>query len=227
MNSEGMISQRIDVGNRHLYFECAGQGEPVVILESGLGDGCDAWEPIWEKLTAVTKVCRYDRAGIGKSDPAQTPRTSNEVAADLHALISQLGLHGPFVIVAHSFGCLHARLFAHQYPDQVAAMVLLDSTLTDQGVKTVALLPPQMAQDSESLKELRANLIHPTITETVEGLDANACYEQVRLQQSFGNKPFVTIVSGSLVFNPSDSWWPPELPGELADDFTRIYLELT
>lgn len=125
MSDGAMIRKPVDVGNRHLYFECAGQGEPVVMLESGLGDGCDSWEPIWEKLTAVTTVCRYDRAGIGQSDPAQTPRTSHEVVADLYALASQLNLPGPFVVVAHSFGCLHARLFAHQFPDQVAASVPL------------------------------------------------------------------------------------------------------
>ncbi|MFN8493324.1 MAG: alpha/beta hydrolase [Caldilineaceae bacterium] len=219
------IRKQIDIGGRHLYVECNGEGGPTVLLESGLGDGCDSWEPIWTQLTAMTTVCRYDRAGVGKSDPAQRPRSSREVVADLHSLLNKLGLARPLVIVAHSFGCLHARLFAHQCPEKVAALVFLDSTLPDLGEKLLPFLPPPTAQDSEALQSFRATQEDPKITEEVEGLVANACFAQVQAYRSLGDIPLVHLNSGSLVFDPGASWWPPDLPAELAEAFTQSFSE--
>lgn len=219
------IGKQIDIGGRQLYFECAGKGTPTILLESGLGDGCDSWDPVWEKLTAITSVCRYDRAGIGKSDPTQTPRSSQEVVADLHSLLDKLGLAMPLVIVAHSFGCLHARLFAHQYPEKVAALIFLDSTFPDLGAKVLPFLPPPTAQDSEALQSFRTTQEDPKITEEIEGLIANICFAQVQAYRSLGDIPLVHLNSGSLVFDPSASWWPPELPAELAEAFTQRFIE--
>ncbi len=219
------IRKQVDIGDRHLYVECRGAGKPTLLLESGLGDGCDSWDPVWEQLTTMTTVCRYDRAGIGKSDPMQTPRSSREVVADLHSLLDRLGLALPLIIVAHSFGCLHARLFAHQYPEKVAALVFLDSRLPDLGEKILPFLPPPSAQDSEALQSFRATQEHPQITEEIEGLVANDCFAQVQAYQSLGDMPLVHLNSGSLVFDPGASWWPPDLPAELAEAFTQSFIE--
>jgi pimeloyl-ACP methyl ester carboxylesterase len=219
------IGKQIDIGGRQLYFECAGQGMPTILLESGLGDGSDSWNPVWEKLTAMTSVCRYDRAGIGQSDPTQRPRSSREVVADLHSLLDKLGLAMPLVIVAHSFGCLHARLFAHQYPEKVAALIFLDSTFPDLGEKVLPFLPPPTAQDSEALQSFRATQEDPKITEEIEGLVANDCFAQVQAYRSLGDIPLVHLNSGSLVFDPGASWWPPELPAALAEPFTQSFTE--
>ena len=219
------IGKQIDIGGRHLYFECAGEGTPTILLESGLGDGSDSWNPVWEKFTAITSVCRYDRAGIGQSDPTQRPRSSREVVADLHSLLDKLGLAMPLVIVAHSFGCLHARLFAHQYPEKVAGLIFLDSTLPDLGEKILPFLPLPTDQDSEALQGFRTTQEDPKITEEIEGLVANACFAQVQAYRSLGDIPLVHLDSGSLVFDPSASWWPPELPAALAEGFTQSFIE--
>jgi len=220
------LRRRINIGGRHLYVECAGKGKPTILFESGLGDGCSAWDSVWKQLSSITSVCRYDRAGIGKSDPAQLPRTSREVVADLHTLVNKLELAHPLVIVAHSFGCIHARLFTQEYPNKVAALVLLDSSLPDLGERILELLPAERSGESEGLTNYREALRHPKIVEEIEGLIANDCYAQVRSHKSYGDIPIITIVSGSLVFSSNESWWPPDLSGTLAADFTNIYREL-
>lgn len=219
-------SNHIEIsGRRQLYVEWAGTGTPTILLESGLGDGCASWDPVWAQLSSLSSVCRYDRAGIGQSDPTQRPRSSREVVADLHSLLDRLGVAMPLVIVAHSFGCLHVRLFAHQYPEKVAALVFLDSTLPDLGEKVLPFLPLPTAQDSAALQSFRATQEDPKITEEIEGLVANDCFAQVQTYRSLGDIPLVHLDSGSLVFDPDATWWPPDLPAALAEAFTQSFIE--
>ncbi|MDP1931121.1 MAG: alpha/beta hydrolase [Gammaproteobacteria bacterium] len=116
----------VDVDGHHLYLSCRGSGGPTVILESGLGETSAYWDAIATAVSADTKVCVYDRAGRGGSDPAPVPLDGRGVARELHALIERTTLSGPFVLVGHSSGALYVRLFAELYPEEVAGVVLLD-----------------------------------------------------------------------------------------------------
>lgn len=122
--------QLVDVGGYRLHIYCIGEGSPTVVLESGSGGkGVIAWSLVQEQMAATTRVCSYDRAGLGWSDPdpADQPRSSLQVAQSLHTLLHNASVDGPYVLVGHSSGGLHVRNFAYQYPQEVAGMVLLDA----------------------------------------------------------------------------------------------------
>jgi pimeloyl-ACP methyl ester carboxylesterase len=97
------------------------------VLQSGLGDSSPLWTPIENATARTTRVCAYDPAGFGWSDDAPRPQDSLAVTADLNRLLAVSGEPGPYVLVGHSVGGVHAMTYAARYPQQVAGMVLLDS----------------------------------------------------------------------------------------------------
>ena len=117
--------QLVDVGGHRLHLNCAGSGTPAVILESGLGEAGAYWGWISTAVAHDTKVCAYDRAGRGWSDPASVPQDGFAVARDLHVLLERAQIQAPVVLVGHS-SAEYVRIFADRYPEQVAGMVLLD-----------------------------------------------------------------------------------------------------
>jgi alpha-beta hydrolase superfamily lysophospholipase len=94
----------VDIGERRLFAEVAGTGSPIVILEAARGALADSWEPIWAELTALTWVVRYERAGLGQSDPVAAPRTCSDLVADLHRLLQLVAQPSPYILVGHSRG---------------------------------------------------------------------------------------------------------------------------
>ena len=118
--------QLIDIGGHRLHLHCAGSGTPTVLLESGLGETAAYWGWISPAVASDTRVCVYDRAGRGWSDPVSVPQDGVAVATDLHMLLDRAHVPGPFVLVGHSSGAQYVRIFAGRYPEQVAGMVLLD-----------------------------------------------------------------------------------------------------
>ena len=112
----------------HLY--CIGAGEPTIVLESGLGASSDVlgWMTLQTKLARYSRVCSYDRAGMGWSESADTPRDADHIAADLHALLAKAGVRPPFVLVGLSRGGLYIRDYAAHYRGEVAGLVLVDSS---------------------------------------------------------------------------------------------------
>lgn len=118
--------QRVYVGGHGYHIYCTGQGQPTVILEAALSGTSLDWSWVQPEVARFTRVCSYDRAGYGWSEPRSEPRTSSQIAAELHALLHATAIEGPYVLVAHSMGGYHARVFADQFPDEVAGMVLID-----------------------------------------------------------------------------------------------------
>lgn len=121
----------IEVDGRRLHLDCRGDEGPAVVLISGFGEISSDWAWISEDLRRTTRVCAYDPAGRAWSDPPETPQDGLARARDLHDLLRAAGETGPYVLVGHSFGGLYARIFAAEYPEQVAGMVLLDATHPD------------------------------------------------------------------------------------------------
>jgi pimeloyl-ACP methyl ester carboxylesterase len=112
-------------GGRSNYLDCRGSGAPTVILEAGLGGGTDGWGSVFDGIAGMTRVCAWDRPGIGRS-PSHGVHSGAAAAADLHAALVAAGEVGPYVVVAHSLGGMYARLFASTEPGTVAAFVMLD-----------------------------------------------------------------------------------------------------
>lgn len=143
-----------DVGGVKLHLYCTGQGQPTVILETGLGVASPTWAAVQRPVSAKTRVCSYDRAGYGWSDSGPSPRTSGVIATELHALLTAAGERGPFILVGHSFGGLIVRVFAHMHPAETAGLVLVDSSHEDQIVR----MPPGL-RDSQASTSRYAMLL--------------------------------------------------------------------
>jgi pimeloyl-ACP methyl ester carboxylesterase len=127
-----MPGRRVDVGGYKLHINCTGQGTPVVVLDSGLGDSYVSWMKVQPQIAKFTRVCSYDRAGLGYSDSSPRPRTSKVMAEELHTRLHNAGVPAPYVLVGHSMGGYDVRLFASLYRSEVAGMVLVDSSHPEQ-----------------------------------------------------------------------------------------------
>ncbi len=126
----------VDIGGFRLHVACVGQGTPTVILDAGLGGSSLDWALIQDRLSANVQVCAYDRAGMGWSDVGPHPRSPGQIANELRTLLSSAGVPGPYVLVAHSLSGKSARLFADAHPEDVAAMVLVDTRSEQMDAKT-------------------------------------------------------------------------------------------
>lgn len=126
----------------HLY--CTGSAAPTLILEAGLGDDWLQWRKVQPALYQIARVCSYDRAGYGWSDPQPGPRDSIHIAEELHSLLQQAGISGPIVLMGHSAGGLHIREYASKYPAGIVGLVFVDaSTPTQMDVLPAALTAPE------------------------------------------------------------------------------------
>lgn len=129
----------IDVGGYKLHLACRGQGHPTVLLEAGLNDFSVQWARVEPAVAQFSRVCAYDRAGLGWSEPSPHTRTRATMVAELHTLLRNAGETGPYLLVGHSFGGMIMRDFAQGYPAHVVGMVLVDSAHEAQGVHIPAL----------------------------------------------------------------------------------------
>jgi pimeloyl-ACP methyl ester carboxylesterase len=127
-----MPGQLYDVGDHRLHLSCTGTGSPTVVLLGGMGETSAAWGLVQPAVAGTTRVCAYDRAGQAWSDSAPGPKDGVQVAADLHILLSRAGEPGPYVLAGHSVGGTYAMVYAAEYPDDVAGLVLLDSASPQQ-----------------------------------------------------------------------------------------------
>jgi len=131
--------QLVDVGGYRLHIYCMGENKensPTVILEQGSGGISAAWARVQPEIAKTTRVCAYDRAGMGWSDPSPEPRDAKHIATELHTLLHNAGIPSPYVLVGWSYGGLYVRMYAGQYPAEVIGMVLLDSSHPDQWSST-------------------------------------------------------------------------------------------
>jgi pimeloyl-ACP methyl ester carboxylesterase len=188
---------KIDVGGYKLYYQCFGQGTPPVIVEPGLGGAPtvnSSWALITAEIQKLTRICIYDRAGLGRSDKAPLPRTSNDVARDLHNLLGRIPVPGPYIFAAHSMGGFHVRVFAHLYPREVAGIVLVDSSHPDQENQLATAFPTVSLDEPAAMATARYQWTNASfIYNNPEGLDWNASTEQVRNAGSLGTIPLIVI----------------------------------
>jgi pimeloyl-ACP methyl ester carboxylesterase len=131
--------QMVDVGGYQLHLYCSGtnvDGSATVILETGAGSTSAAWALVQPEVAKATQVCSYDRAGMGWSEPGPEPRDAKHIAQELHTLLHNANILGPYILVGWSYGGLYVREYAGQYGDEVAGLVLLDSSHPDQWAST-------------------------------------------------------------------------------------------
>ena len=127
-----MAGRLVDVRGRKMDIDCTGEGTPTVILDSGLGDSYLSWRKVQPEIAKFTRVCSYDRAGLGYSEPSSQPRTSKVIAEELHALLQAASVSPPYVIVGHSMGGYDVRVYTSRYRNEIVGMVLVDASHPDQ-----------------------------------------------------------------------------------------------
>ena len=129
--------QVVDVGGYRLHLNCTGSGSPTVVIDAGWGDASAGWGWVQPEVAKTTRVCTYDRAGMGWSEASPQPRTAREFATELHTLLAEANEPGPYMLVGHSLGGYTMRVYAHDYPEEVAGLVLIDpQNLSTSGVAT-------------------------------------------------------------------------------------------
>jgi pimeloyl-ACP methyl ester carboxylesterase len=120
--------EMVDVGGYSLHINCVGQGSPTVLLDAAAGGFSAQWVRVQREVSDTTRVCAYDRAGMGWSEMGPEPRDAKQITGELHTLLSKAGIEGPYVLVGHSFGGMYMQTYAARYPEEVAGVALVDSS---------------------------------------------------------------------------------------------------
>lgn len=172
----------VDVGGYRLRIDCQGSGEPSVVMDSGLEHDRFAWGIVPGNVSEFTRVCTYDRAGVGESDIGPRPRTSQLIVEEFDRLLKNANVKGPYILVGHSFGGVNMRMYASQHPESVVGLVLVDATQEDQIARFTQIMAPDEkaawlnyeAGDNkewvnviDSLEQLRSTRLPPTLLLTV------------------------------------------------------------
>ena len=137
----------VDIGGYRLHLWCTGDGAPAVILDTGLGGSSADWGFVQPEVARFTRVCSYDRAGMGYSDPGPSPRTARRIASELAELLARSGIGGPVVLVGASIAGFDVRVFASDHPERAAGLVLVDASHEDDAheVPTMARFVPLLS----------------------------------------------------------------------------------
>jgi pimeloyl-ACP methyl ester carboxylesterase len=206
----------IDIGGRRLHLLCTGQGSPTVVLESGLGDGLGTWRDVQPGVARTTRVCSYDRAGYGWSDPGPRPRTVRLVASDLGALLRASGEPPPYVLVGHSLGGLFVRRYAAGAAGAVAGIVLVDSSHEEQEAPIAPMRWAVRGLMAAGVRRLffdygdagmdalySSNRTRAAIVDEFDAIGQSVREVRGHAHPSFGDLPLVVVTAGT---NDSD-WW--------------------
>jgi pimeloyl-ACP methyl ester carboxylesterase len=215
----------VDVGGHRLYLACRGTGSPTVVLENGFGEHTPSWAWIVKNVARDTRVCVYDRAGQGWSDSAAGPQDGVQLATDLHTLLRRAAVPGPYVLAGHSVGGAYALTFAARYPQQVAGMVLLDSSTPQQfttlpdypaawssGRRLTGLLPPLarvgllrvvpadpfdgLPPQARSQELALAATARERSSQRAEWAELPAAFTQAQTLTDLNGKPLIVVTAG-------------------------------
>jgi len=222
-------------GGRTMHLVCVGPtdtGEPTILLESGGGMDYSTWTEILPVMQSTHRLCAYDRAGLGASDPpAEASRLAADQVADLRAMLDAAGVSGPFVVGSWSYGATVATLFTQAYPDDVVGLLFVDPQSPGVVAKWRDALPAPTDDEPASVTSLRKEFdtfyddpsqnpehVHllPSLAEAAAALEAPG--------QLFGDRPVVVLSAGSTP--ATQQGLPPDLATTLQDLWTAAQQEL-
>ena len=143
--------QLVAVHGYHPHINCIGEGSPTVILDAAGGDASPSWGLVQPEVAQSTRVCAYDRAGMGWSERGPRPRDMNQHVAELHTLLAGAGIDAPYVLVGHSYGGRIARVYAKEYSADVVGMVLIDPGTLDDDPRFPAERQAELASEKRTI----------------------------------------------------------------------------
>jgi pimeloyl-ACP methyl ester carboxylesterase len=194
------------VNGHSLYMSCSGRGTPTVVLFNGLGERASSWARVQSNVAGTTRVCTFDRAGEGWSGPAPGRQDGRQLAADLHMLLAAARVPRPYVLAGHSVGGTYALIYAHEYPNQVAGVALVDSATPYQ-----FNLPdyPNFYSTWRRVSALFPTVARAGITRIVglgtpgavradhnEFMELPTAFKQAQALTTLGSKPLVVLTAG-------------------------------
>ena len=217
----------VDVGDHRMHIDCVGQGNPTVVLDAALGVTSTSWVRVQREVSGTTRVCAYDRAGMGWSERGPDPRDAKRISGELHALLEGARIDGPYVLVGHSFGGLYTQTYAARYPEEVAGLALIESSHPEQFSRlpqardsyeqtkllyTVASLlapigvirlfnlspaPPELPPQQRAQIDALNPSMRQVSTTSQEFRDTSQSIAQARSLESLGNKPLAVVSAGT------------------------------
>lgn len=198
--ARGAFEGMVDVGGYRLHARCVGDARgPTVVLEAGASSPSADWDKVVPGVSRFARVCRYDRANVGKSEAAPKPRTGARAVEDLRALLGQIGGPAPYVLVGHSFGGMLGVLYAARYPKEVAGLVLVDSSHEEQFKRFEALMTPAQLAESRARRASNA-----------EGMDTTAVRAEVAALGWRADIPLVVLAHGVVTKEMTPPGWSEE-----------------
>lgn len=218
-------SGKVSAGDYEVYMRCIGEGSPAVIIEADVDQpGTSSnWGRVSREIGFTTRTCSYDRANLGRSDKVDGVRTSENIAADLHSLLENAEIEGPYILVGHQVGSWHVRLFAQQYPEDVLGIVLVQPTHPDELARFVETLPPVASPELEMIRLHRDWWGNPNahFLESDEHFDYVTSAGQVRETGPFGDLPIIIVSIDPTIVDED-----PLLPANIDAEVNRIRHEL-
>jgi pimeloyl-ACP methyl ester carboxylesterase len=199
--------QKIDAGGLKLRVQIEGQaheGQPTVVFVSGLGEGVEAWQPVQPQVARFARTVSYDRAGLGRSAMEEARPTFQRVATQLHTLLQNAGIKPPYVLVGHSIGGPHIRMFAGLYPGEVAGLVFVDPTDFTQTRADQLAIWTALGSGEAGLKAFDESIwgrfaqAHPAVRAEAEVAEqaAKGGWEEFRSLPPLPNVPVVILMAG-------------------------------
>jgi pimeloyl-ACP methyl ester carboxylesterase len=218
---------KVNVGDHELFYRCTGSGSPTVVVEAGFG-GAGAsgrsWDAVASGVQKATRFCVYDRAPLGLSRASLPVRTADDVAQDLHRLLVNAHIEGPYVLVAHSYAGIYARSFIARYPDDVTGLVLMDAISPDFYQRMLGELPPASPDESRYLAEYRREMAEfwaGTSGSNSERLNVAASMEAALGFGSLGDLPLVAVSHTG-----TSGMFSAGLPGNLEARLEQMWVQM-
>lgn len=200
MPTEGFRSA--EIGDQTIRYRCQGVGNPTVIVEQGGGISLETvfswtqpvgWAALAPKIASLTRVCVYDRVGLGRSSKAERPRTSFDVAAELYTLLDREKIMPPYVLAGQSLGGMNALAFANRYRNEVVGLVLIDSSHPQQLERLNSVLPPRRDDESEMMRGFRDGPDRTAMGG--EWFDFSQNAKQFTNKMSIGKTPLIVLTA--------------------------------
>jgi pimeloyl-ACP methyl ester carboxylesterase len=187
------LTGRFTVNGRDMFLECKGIGSPTVIVEAGIGSGSGGWADGVGELAQTTRACRYDRAGLGFSDPhaGGGDLSAGDRADDLHALLQVAGVDGPYVLAGFSYGGMITRAFTDRFPSEVGGLVFIDAT------SEKAWAPGSWILEHD-----------PLGTDGVHAIDVERTREELLAATDLGDRPTIVLTQGNINGEFERQWSP-------------------